>query len=387
MTSVKYYRDLLTQQTRIDAFRRALARVVKTGDRVLDLGTGLGTFAFFAADAGAAKVWGVDGEAIVHVAKAIGTLNGYCDRVEFIRGWLPEVTLPERVDVVIFEDFPPRLLGGTAFRLLKTVHEKYAAPGVRTVPTAAELYVAPVSSPELWREVAPFGAGDVAYDLDWSPSREYVANSPLNTGIPAEVLAGRPERVATLRFSEPPSPAALKGGASWVVERELVLHGLALWFDLDFGGGERLSNAPGAEPGSWGHLFLPVEPPLEVPASTEVRGAVRADPRSDGTPGWLAWEVVAGEERRGGHEFASAPASLGDVYTASPDCIPRLAARGVLEARVLSLTDGTRSIRDIARELTAERRDLTQEEAERLVARVLHDRIEPGPGLVAAGEG
>ncbi|NIM49629.1 MAG: hypothetical protein GTN62_05345 [Gemmatimonadales bacterium] len=54
---------------------------------------------------------------------------------------------------------------------------------------------------------------------------------------------------------------------------------------------------------------------------------------------------------------------------------------------MLSLTDGTRSIRDIARELTAERRDLTQEEAERLVARVLHDRIEPGPGLVAAGEG
>ncbi|MGD2175984.1 MAG: 50S ribosomal protein L11 methyltransferase, partial [Candidatus Brocadiaceae bacterium] len=61
-SSVKYYRDLLGDRERIEAFRRAIQRAVQPGDRVLDVGTGLGTFAFFAADAGASVVWAVDGD-------------------------------------------------------------------------------------------------------------------------------------------------------------------------------------------------------------------------------------------------------------------------------------------------------------------------------------
>ena len=86
MTSMQYYRDLLAQTERIEAFQSAIARGVRPGDYVLDVGTGLGTFAFFAADAGAAQVWGVDGDPIVHVARTIGLANGYDDRVRFSPG-------------------------------------------------------------------------------------------------------------------------------------------------------------------------------------------------------------------------------------------------------------------------------------------------------------
>lgn len=383
MSGVKYYRDLLAQEQRIEAFRRAIAAVVRPGDRVLDVGTGLGTFAFFAADAGAKQVYAVDVDPVIHVASAVARLNGYADRVRFVRGLLPEVALPEPVDVVIFEDFPANLLGGDVFRLLRAVHERYAAPAVRSIPAAGELFVAPVSSTELAHEVAPFGSDEVLYGIDWGPSREYVANAPLKRAISPESVVAPPQPLGQVRFDALPEARALGGRAAWRLEREALLHGLAHWFDLDLGGGERLSNAPGAEPGSWGHLFLPVDPPLPVPVGQTVEAALHADPRSDGAPGWLAWEMVAGGERRRAHEFAAAPLSLSDLTMASPDAVPSLARRGATELRVLGLTDGTRSIREIAREIAAERPDLTQLDAERLVAGVLYHKIEVGNGLVA----
>jgi SAM-dependent methyltransferase len=383
VSDVKYYRDLLAQEQRIEAFRRAIGAVVRPGDRVLDVGTGLGTFAFFAADAGAEKVYAVESDPVIHVAQAVARLNGYADRVHFVRGLLPEVSLPQPVDVVIFEDFPSHLMGGSVFRLLRAVHEKYAAPAVRAVPEAGEFLLAPVSSAGLAAEVTPFGSADTAYGIDWSPSREYVANAPLRRAIAPDCLLGPPRSVGQVRFDATPDADAVGGRVTWRLKHEAEVHGLAFWFDLDLGGGERLSNAPGAEPGSWGHLFLPLDPPLRVRVGDELQAQVRAEPRADGAPGWLTWEAVAGDERRRGHEFAAAPASLSDLTMASPDAVPVLGARGATELRVLGLTDGTRSIRDIAREIVAERPDLTQPEAERLVAGALHNKIEVGHGLAA----
>lgn len=383
MPDLAYYWSLLAQRERIDAFRRAIGTVVRPGDRVLDVGTGLGTFAFFAADAGASKVWAVDGDPVVHVAKTIGTLNGYGDRIEWIRGWLPDVVLPERVDVFVFEDFPSPLIAGSVFELLRTVHDRYAAPGVRAIPASASLHLAPVSSDELYDRAGLAAPLIDRYGIDWSPVREYVANAAVPLSVPPAALAGPPRPAGTLRFDTPPSAAGIDGRAGWTLERETVIHGMAFWFDLDLGAGETLSNAPGAEPGSWGHLFLPLHPPVVAEAGVVVEAAVGTDPHADGTPRWLRWEVVVGEERRRGHGFGAHPAALGDLVGASPDGVPRLTPRGEAEALVLQLTDGRRTVGQIAGVL-AERRGMPRGEAERLVVRVLRDRIQVTPGVLGS---
>ncbi len=377
MTGVKYYRDLLTEQTRIDAFRRAIRAVVRPGDRVLDVGTGLGTFAFFAADAGASKVWGVDGNPIIHVAKTVARINGYGDRVEFVRGVLPDVTPPTPCDVIMFEDFSPRLLDGRIVNLVNAVHRTWAAPGARFIPAAATLYAAPVSSSELWREIVPFEHGEERlYGIDWEASREYVANDPLKVAIPPGALAAEPAEVAVLEFNAPLDASGVAASLTWRLERSLTIHGLAYWFDLDLGAGERLSNAPGVYPGSWGHLFLPADPPLDALAGQALSAAIRSDPLGgDRLPGWLAWEVGVPDAVRRGHEFRAAPASFQDLSMTSPDGVPRLSRRSEMEAHVLALTDGHRSVRDIAAALLHERRDLSSGEALRLVVDALRGKI------------
>ncbi len=382
--SAAYYRDLLAQRERIEAFRRAIARVVRPGDRVLDVGTGLGTFAFFAADAGATKVWGVDGDPVIATARAVARANGYAGRVELIRGWLPEIELPAPVDVIIFEDLPNRLVNTRVHGLLRAVHDRYAVPGARTVPEAAEVYLAPVRSDALWRTVIPFGEG-TPYGMDWTPLRALVANLPLDGSIPSGALVGEPASLGVVRFDEVPDAAALGGETVWRLAGSTTIHGLAYWFDLDLGGGERLSNAPGAFPASWGHLFLPLDPPLE--AVGEVRARVHAHRFADGAPGWLSWEVTVGGRTVRGHEFAAEPASLADLQAAAPDGVPRLSPRGALEGRVLALTDGRRTIREIARQVAAEHPALAPAAAERLVARVLAHRIASGDVLATVHDG
>jgi protein arginine N-methyltransferase 1 len=385
VSDIGYYRDLLREHVRIEAFRRALERVVRPGDRVLDLGTGLGTFAFFAAEAGAAHVWAVDGNPIIHVARAVGALNGYGDRVTFVRGWIPSVRLPERADLVVCEDFPPRLLDGRTFRLLRWVHEGYAAPRARALPEAATLYTAPVHSRALWERVVGSADGETRYGIDWTASREYAANAPAAVAIPGDALATAPAALGTVQLDRPPSLEALRGRARWTAPQPCTVYGLAYWFDLDLGAGAVLSNAPGAEPGSWGQLFLPLEEPLEVAGGGEVTAAVEPHAQPDGCPGWLAWSIAAGGVTRRGYELAGVPASAADFEAASPDFVPSLDDAGRLEANVLDLTDGLRSVREIAEAVRRARPNLSQPDAERVVTEVLRGRIRMDRAVAAGG--
>lgn len=376
MTRMRYYRQLLGDEPRVAAFRRAINAVVREGDHVLDVGAGLGTFSFFAVEAGAERVWAVDRDPVIHAAKAVAAANGYGERIEFVRGSIPEVSLPVKADVVLFEDFPPRLLDPSTFRILREVHRRYVAAPVRVVPQRANMVVAPARSERIWRQALACGDGngEVAYGVDWSATRDYAANSPLRARLETAELVGPPSVVGELRLDRPPDAGGFAGEAIWTVAHGGPIHGLAYWFDLELAPDLWLSNAPGRDGASWGHLFLPIDPPLAVSAGSRVRGSVRRDPLPDGATGWLAWCVESGAASARGHEFGAEPASLEDMVLATPEAQPVLSRRAYLEAVVLRLTDGMRSVRQIATEFRAEHGELSQTDAELLVVQALRGR-------------
>jgi hypothetical protein len=277
--------------------------------------------------------------------------------------------------VVIFEGLPARLVDGSVFRILHNVHRAHVTDDVRAIPQRATIRVAPVSSEAAHSEVLSLklNEGESAYDIDWSPSREYVVNAPGMPKLESKDLVGAPEVVGELWFNRPPEGFVLAGEASWHLPGPEPVHGLAYWFDLELAPGEWLSNAPGAL-ASWGYLFLPCDPPLEVPPNTTLHVTVGMDPFPDGSPGWLSWSLSAGEVTFRGHEFASEPASLEDLILFTPDGIPILEAGAQLERAVLRLTDGRRSMREIAKAIRSEHPDLNEAEADRLVMQILSGR-------------
>ena len=58
-------------------------------------------FALLACRFGARRVYAIEPEDAIEVAREIAVANGYADRIEFIQAMSTEATLPERADVII----------------------------------------------------------------------------------------------------------------------------------------------------------------------------------------------------------------------------------------------------------------------------------------------
>ncbi|NIP58869.1 MAG: hypothetical protein GWM92_03435, partial [Gemmatimonadetes bacterium] len=296
--SLGYYAGLLSYRSRIEAFEAAIAAAVRDGDRVVDLGTGLGTFAHFAVRAGARRVWAVDSDPVVHVARTVARANGIDDRIEFLRGRIPELQLPEPIDVLVFEDFPSRLLDDRTFRLLDDLGERCLAPDARTVPLGARLRLAPVRSSRLRSRLFPLDRepdreddrsdGD-AYGIDWAAVRPYLANQPRGEFLPSDALPAEPASGPHLALIPPPRAEALAVEGRWVLSGGGPVHALALWFELEVREGLWITNGPGPDTQPWGQVVLPLDPPVPVPENGTLEARVAPEAFRDGAPGWLTW--------------------------------------------------------------------------------------------------
>lgn len=146
-----YHYQMLDQQARIGGFEDAIARVVKPGMTVLELGAGTGVLSYFAARAGAARVYAV--ERLPHVARAARALiaaNGCADRVDVIEADAMTYLPPEPVDVVICEMLHSAMLREKQLPMIASFKERYLArfggPLPRFLPEAAVLAVQPVTT-------------------------------------------------------------------------------------------------------------------------------------------------------------------------------------------------------------------------------------------------
>lgn len=317
-----YYAALLTDRARVDAFRSAIREGVEPGDAVLEIGTGLGTYAFFAADAGAAAVWGIDLGPIVHVASHLARISGREDRVTLLRGRVPDVDLPRLVNVCVFEDFAVRLVSTEIHDLLAAVAAKYLAPNARMVPGAARLCLAPAAGDDLRATLFPGGDATFrAYGLEWLAVLPYLANQPRTLHLRPDQIVGQPSSGAVLPLLPPPGPDLLAVEGEWTFPSPTRVDALALWFDLRMTETTWLSNRPGT--GSvWGQVVLPLEPALTVPADTPLHARVAPDRTARGAPGFLSWTAETGASPRRGHEIAGAPAALSDFEASQPRVAP-----------------------------------------------------------------
>lgn len=94
----------LRDAVRTEAFGKAISKVVKPGDVVLDAGAGSGILSFFAAAAGASKVYAAEYDSgLADHLRRNAALNGFGDVIEVIPGDVRELKLPVQVDVLIAE--------------------------------------------------------------------------------------------------------------------------------------------------------------------------------------------------------------------------------------------------------------------------------------------
>ena len=116
-----------------------------SGKVVLDVGTGTGILAFFALQAGAARVYAVDASNSVKVAQKLADANGYSDRLTIINGKIEEIELPEKVDVIISEPIGFLLVHERMLESYVVARDRFLKPGGLMMPSTGSIVLCPLS--------------------------------------------------------------------------------------------------------------------------------------------------------------------------------------------------------------------------------------------------
>ena len=190
---IEYYRGIADDPLRQAAFERAITAVVRPGDVVVDLGCAMGTFSVYACRAGASRVYAVEAEPIIEVAREVVEANGCADRVRFLAGRSTALEVPEPAQVVVFEDFSSMLLTPSVVRTLQDLTRRWLAPGGKLLPDRARLWFAPVEDPAGHRERDRFAwTQDRVFGVDLSPSRRAVFSTTHPTRLQEGALLAPP---------------------------------------------------------------------------------------------------------------------------------------------------------------------------------------------------
>lgn len=280
MYSLHFYGQMIAGGPRMEAYVAALRATVRPGSVVMDLGCGAGVFAVLACKFGARRVYAVEPENVIGLAREVAAANGCGERIEFFDKLSTEITLPEPADVIIsdlrgvlpwFEQHIPSIIDARA-RLL--------ARGGVLIPQRDVLWAALVEAPAQYAElVGPWE--DNQFGLDLSAGTRLITNNWRKTHIEPEQFLVEPVCWSTIDYYEVESPD-IHARVSWQATRNGTAHGVAVWFDSELVEGIRISNHPAAPKLIYGTGFFPFSQPVEVKEGERIELRLAADLVQDG---------------------------------------------------------------------------------------------------------
>jgi predicted RNA methylase len=117
--------ECLLDKRRTKAFKRALERTVNQGDIVLDVGTGSGALAMFAAKNGAKKVYAVEiADDVAKFANQNVKANSLSHKIDIINSDMKTLKFSHKVDVVIMELLDTGLISEQEAIVINRMHSK-----------------------------------------------------------------------------------------------------------------------------------------------------------------------------------------------------------------------------------------------------------------------
>src|SRR5260370_26996707 len=153
-SSLNVQKNMLQDKVRNRAFKEAIFRNVKKGDVVIDLGTGTGILAIWAAQAGARKVYAIEETDVADVAEAVIKDNGFEDIITVLKANSSAIKLPEPADVLIAEVVGHFLFEEGIVEAIADVRRAFLKPTMKIVPCGARVFLAPVELGDEFSEIS-----------------------------------------------------------------------------------------------------------------------------------------------------------------------------------------------------------------------------------------
>jgi len=278
MYSLHFYGRMLADAPRMNAYIAALRKAVRPDSVVLDLGCGPGVFALLACKFGARRVYAIEPDNVISVAREAAVANGCADRIEFFESLSTGITLPEPATVIIsdlrgvlpwFEQHIPSIIDA---------RERLLARGGVLIPRRDVLWAAVVEAPDQYEELlGPWRR----FDLDLSAGERLVTNTWRKSYLKPEELLVEPVGWTTIDYYQVQN-ADVHAEISWRAARNGTAHGVAVWFDSELADDVSFSNHPAAPKMIYGVGLFPFSRPVSIVEGDRIELRLAADLVQDG---------------------------------------------------------------------------------------------------------
>ncbi|MGB7218036.1 MAG: 50S ribosomal protein L11 methyltransferase [Vicinamibacterales bacterium] len=273
------YGDMIADTARVSAYARALEARITPSSVVLDIGTGPGLLALLACRAGAARVYAVEPDNVIQVAREVAAANGFADRIQFVQAVTTDVVLPERVDGIVADVRGTLPLFGRSLVSILDARARLLKPGGWIVPARDTIWAALACSSSAHTRI--IRAWTTEYGFDLSAARVRAANQWCKQRLDADDLLVEPQCWAVLDYDSLQGPN-VGGPMRWMIERAAEAHGFGVWFDAETAPGIGFSNSPASrEQLVYGQAFFAWPEPIALSQGDEVRIQLRADLLTD----------------------------------------------------------------------------------------------------------
>ena len=355
MYLLEQFGDMLADEARLAAYSEAIARAVRPGAVVVDVGCGPGIFAFLACRAGARRVYAIDAGDVLPFARQLAAANGFADRIEFLHGDSRQLQLPERADVVVSDVRGALPFFAEALPSVDDARDRFLAPGGALIPQRDTVFAAILETPEYYaRLTSPWKDALPAFDL--TLTLRLVLNGVYKVRSSREQLLADPQTFCVLDYSRPVHRRA-SADFTFRTTRAGLGHGVTVWFATELFAGSGFTAAPGTPGTVYGQGFLPWLAPVSFDAGQEIHVALHADPVG-GDYIWR-WDTTipafAGRPARVFHQstFEGAQFNAESLRRRSVDYVPVLSEAGQAERWLLQAMDGSTALQHIAKAAAA----------------------------------
>jgi protein arginine N-methyltransferase 1 len=286
---IEYHRTLIADRVRNDAFKRALAAVIKPGETtVADIGAGTGLIALMAARLGAREVFLYEAAEVAGVAAKVLKANR-ARNCHLIPCHSTEMQDPPKVDVVVSETLGNYPFEEHIIETLNDARRRFLKPGGTIIPRRLTQFAAPVVDDRIHRELCAWD--DCGFDLA-DPKAMSLNNIYVRALAPKELLGagGSAEAWDEIDFCVA-NRSSRNGAARWRLAAPAAIYGFATWWRAELVPGIALSTAPGSRRTHWEQLYFPLLEPLDTKAGETVE--VKLSSRTSVAAGThIAWTAT-----------------------------------------------------------------------------------------------
>jgi protein arginine N-methyltransferase 1 len=254
-------KGMLLDLVRTESYKRAIEEVGCRGN-VVDVGCGSGILSMFAASAGADKVYAIEVTDAIKLAQKLANANNFGDKIDFLNDYAQNIELDVKADLIISEWMGYFAMEEYMFDAVQIIRDRYLANNGIMIPSAINLYFAPIENRELYYNRGPgfWNSDFFGYNFNVGVKKENPTDRSKRCVVPPESLIA--SSALLLHFDclkDNCSAFHFSRDVEWVASRDAFLHGFCGYFDAVLTERIILSTSPMSPTTHWQQIYYPIE--------------------------------------------------------------------------------------------------------------------------------